>query len=159
MGLDLMLYVCNKAMTDKEIYDAAMDKPDKYMEEVCYGRKTWSLYYALRERSIDGDWLYEVSPEKWNRFVETVAQHLDESVRPALEDYISWTYDPNRTAEDEQANKDSEILEKFVDSIFDAYPQLGYDWETSAILRWYEMNDKIQTALKEGKKLILLASY
>ena len=159
MGLDLMLYVCNKAMTDKEIYDAVMDKPDKYMEEVCYGRKTWSLYYALRERSIDGDWLYEVSPEKWNQFVEAIAHNLNENVRPALEDYTSWTYDPNRTEEDEQASKDYEILEKFVDAVYDAFPQLGYDWEASVILEWYDMNDKIQTALKEGNKLILLASY
>lgn len=177
MGLDLSLHILN-SITDfvngRSCEDDSLWEDISKLEEVCYGRKTWGIYYLLRDREnplFEGhDSLYKVTKETWDSFIVTVSSATDniEDIRHAIclvnsweyseppYDNVDWTEDKDLPQEVYEAYH---IVEAFCGVIQYTTPTLGYAWDARAILDWYEMNDKIQAAFNAGKELLLVASY
>lgn len=177
MGLDLSLHILNSVadfVNGRNYEDETLWDDINELENDCYGRKTWGIYYLLRDREnplfVGQDSLYKVTKETWDNFVATVSSATDntEDIRHAIclvnsweyseppYDNVDWTEDEDLPQEVYEAYH---LVEAFCDSIQNVNPTLGYAWDARAILDWYEANDKIQAAFNAGKELLLVASY
>ena len=100
MGLDLVLYKRNKPINE-------MSLEEELDNELAYGRKTWQIYYILRDISLKNDQFYEISEDTWNKFIAQIKYAMEENttsvenIEKALDIYYSWLNDPT---EEERKN-------------------------------------------------------
>ena len=171
MGLDLSLIFLRK---DEELPGEGDWVEFCEQHGLAYGCKTWEIYYELRDKAIEGDWLYEISPTKWGQFIK----HIENSVinatetedlniaipmiSNAIDEYQSWEVDPARSEnwEDEPAVQRAwNLLEDFNDEFSDITPTLGEAWEAHAILEFYNVNSKVLKHFADGDRIYLVARY
>ena len=152
MGLDLILYKHTKDDMTWEEEQAA---------ELAYGRKTWSIadFFRRRCQALEGDWYYKVTKADWNEFIDSLEKLNDPVFRQKVEDFIDL-YDTTEIW-NEKLDKLYYELEEWYDGAVnndDSY-QLGFDWELRAVLNWFDANEEVQQAFKDGEDIRLVVSY
>ena len=152
MGLDLILYKHTKDdMTLEEELDS----------ELAYGRKTWSIavFFRARCQCLDWDWYYRVTKADWDEFIDSLEKLNDPAFRQKVEDFIEL-YDTTEVW-DEKLDKLYNELEEWYDRAVNngiGY-QLGFGWELRAVLNWFDANEEVQQAFKDGIDVRLIVSY
>lgn len=149
MGLDLILESKNK-----KYYG------DDDWHELAYGRKTWDIADFFRDRNepIEDDWLYYVTRESWDAFIAVVNRYATDPVFLNAFNHIKHYNDSETGAEPTEAeyNQLHALLE---DITPEWYAQLGVEWETRAIIRWYNANPIVQDAFNRNDEIRLVVSY
>lgn len=156
MGLDLCL---NYRKKTQEILDC-FDEDD---QELAYGRKTWTIYYFLKEHSsTQGPFneVYKIEPEGWDAFVKTLKIAFDANGGlDHVESLLSKEDEHYDDEDDREYNEIYEEIEDIVDDWSDISCQLGYVWELAALVRWYKADKKVHAAFERGDEVYMLASY
>lgn len=156
MGLDLFLYKHTKDnMTLEEELDTGL----------AYGRKTWSIaeFFRRRCKCLDWDWYYEVTKADWDEFIDSLEKLNEPEFRERVEKFIN-RYENIETDEDkadEEFWKEYNTIEEWYSGAVnnDAGYTLGFDWELRAVLRWFDANEEVQQAFKDGVDVRLIVSY
>lgn len=163
MGLDLILYKKDK---NKNIEDMSME--EELDSELAYGRKTWAIANFFRRRCKTVDrWEYVVTKRDWDAFIKNLDDLNNPSFRDKIENYINVIHNY-------ECNELKLTLEK-VEDIMSSYNELeswldmalendngytlGLDWELQAVLCWFDANEEIQQAFKDGIDVRLIVSY
>lgn len=164
MGLDLYLYRADKS----ENIEIDWDK----MEELSYGRKTWTIYYKFKELGAQpleqgDDSVLIVTPLIYERFINSILETMNElnltpkKLKKALKVIQKW----NLSDTEEEFEDNNRVVKSvfhvanFLSTWSDVSSQLGTEWEVAAILRWLADKDRVRAAFKEGSDVILVASY
>lgn len=147
MGLDLTLYTKTK--------DTSFDDHDHHIE-LAYGRKTWAISDFFTGHcgceEIDDGFIYRVTKEDWDKFINTVKPFL---IYPGFVSLIE-NYDDK---EDEYGMIEN-VFHYFLDETIGGYMyQLGAEWEAYAVVQWYKANEKVQKAFAHGLDVFLERSY
>lgn len=152
MGLDLILY---KHTKDDMTWE------EEQIAELAYGRKTWSIaeFFRRRCQALEGDWYYEVTKADWDEFIDSLEKLNDPAFRQKVEDFIEL-YDTTEVW-NEKLDKLYNELEKWYDGAVDndSGYTLGFDWELRAVLNWFDANEEVQQAFKNGIDVRLIVSY
>lgn len=152
MGLDLILY---KHTKDDMVLEEELDA------ELAYGRKTWSIaeFFRRRCQALEGDWYYKVTKADWDEFISSLKKLNDPVFRQKVEDFIEL-YDTTEIW-NEKLDKLYNELEKWYDGAVDndSGYTLGFDWELRAVLNWFDANEEVQQAFKDGVDVRLIVSY
>lgn len=151
MGLDLILYTKQKK--------TSFDDYDHHIE-LAYGRKTWAISDFFTEHcdceAIDDGYIYRVTKEDWDKFIDTVEPFLS---YPGFISLIE-NYDEEKDEYGEMQCIFHYFLDKTIgDSIFNAHYYLGAEWEARAVVEWYKANEKVQKAFELGLDVFLERSY
>lgn len=163
MGLDLILYKKDK---NKNIEDMSME--EELDSELAYGRKTWAIANFFRRRCKTVDrWEYVVTKRDWDAFIKNLDDLNNPSFRDKIDNYINVIHNY-------ECNELKLTLEK-VEDIMSSYNELeswldmalendngytlGLDWELRTVLRWFDANEEIQQAFKDGMDVRLIVSY
>lgn len=146
MGLDLILYKHTKDDMTWEEEQAA---------ELAYGRKTWSIaeFFQRRCEPIEGDFYYKVREADWDEFITSLDKLNDPLFRKKVENLI----DHFGASEEEQIIE----IEEWYDGALNnnlGYT-LGFNWELSAALRWFDADEKVRQAFEDGEDIRLIVSY
>lgn len=152
MGLDLILYKYTK---DNMALEEELDA------ELAYGRKTWSIADFFRERCkcLDWDWYYQVTKADWDEFIDSLEKLNDPAFRQKVEDFIEL-YDTTEVWNDKLEKLYNELEEWYSGAVNnDTGYQLGFDWELRAVLDWFDANEEVQQAFKDGIDVRLIVSY
>ncbi len=156
MGLDLILY---KHTKDNMALEEELDT------ELAYGRKTWSIaeFFRSRCKCLDWDWYYEVTKADWDEFIDSLEKLNDPEFRERVEKFIN-RYENIETDEDEADEefwKEYNTIEEWYSGAVnnDVGYTLGFDWELRAVLRWFDANEEVQQAFKDGVDVRLIVSY
>lgn len=152
MGLDLILYKYTK---DNMALEEELDA------ELAYGRKTWSIadFFRKRCQCLDWDWYYKVTKADWDEFIDSLEKLNDPAFRQKVEDFIEL-YDTTEVWNDKLEKLSNELEEWYSGAVNnDAGYQLGFDWELSAVLNWFDANEEVQQAFKDGIDVRLIVSY
>ena len=139
MGLDLMLY--RKKDYEKEMVEGNV-------EELAYGRKTWSIWYWFKNRedsTILDDYTIFITKDSYMAFCETLLPY-----EPYLKHIAS-------TPSELITELDYKTAEYIYRQISDDSPALGYDWDCAAFYRWMEVLPEVMEV--DDDYLVLYASY
>ena len=152
MGLDLVLYKRNKSMVETSI-------GEELDNELAYGRKTWAIadFFARRCTVLEDDYIYSVTEKDWDAFMEALVKLNDPSFRLLVEMYADNCFRSFDALDDIVGEKLEDWLDKALGN--DGPYQLGFEWELSAILRWFDADKEVRKAFKDGYKVELLVSY
>lgn len=114
------------------------------VEELCSARKFWGLWYFFSDCPLaTHDYERYLTPEAWDRFVKTIEPkfNLIKTVRNIYWDM--WdSNDDDYTFTDEEQKLIKEY-EDWYDETFDCSTTLGYDFDTGALISWYEHKEEI----------------
>lgn len=163
MGLDLILYKKDK---NKSIEDMSME--EELDSELAYGRKTWAIANFFRRRCKTVNRCeYVVTKKDWDAFIKNLDDLNNPFFRYKIDDYINVIHNY-------ECNELKLTLEK-VEDIMSSYNELeswldmalendngytlGLDWELRTVLRWFDANEEIQQAFKDGMDVRLIVSY
>lgn len=152
MGLDLILYKYTK---DNMALEEELDA------ELAYGRKTWSIadFFRKRCKCLDWDWYYQVTKADWDEFIDSLSKLNEPEFRQKVEDFIEL-YDTTEVWNDKLEKLSNELEEWYSGAVNnDAGYQLGFDWELRAVLDWFDANEEVQQAFKDGIDVRLIVSY
>lgn len=131
MGLDLYLIEDNKIKWEN-------NWPEwNWRDELCYGRKTWSLFNWFIDHSdkvFERDVIYHIPPFAVKKFVRLIEPYA-EKIESFIQEYDS-ILEPRDWYDRLDSGEFSSII-GLIDNMDDSGPQLGYEWEARAILRWY----------------------
>ena len=146
MGLDLTLY-CKPKSISYDDYDHHI--------ELAYGRKTWAISgfftNTCRCEMIEDDYLYRITEEDWNYFMDTVRPFFS---NPFIIDMIE-----NYNEMEHNDDIIEGIMEYCLDRMFDGPYYLGPMWEARAAYRWYQANRKVRIAFEAGADVFIERSY
>ena len=170
MGLDLSLFFISKNVNLHDVFpeDGGVNVPEE--NDLCYGRKTWSIYYALRnfKHAFQSDVIYEVTESDWDFFIARIKRAFEDcetdadKIHDALEIYLSWEYDPDAVDDymPEEVRKAYDLIDDFCYNFSDeATPQLGPAWEVSAIINWYNEDANVRKHFNDYETVYMVASY
>lgn len=152
MGLDLVLYKKAKPIAEMSI-------EEELDNELAYGRKTWAIadFFTQRCTALEGDYIYNVTEKDWDAFMEALDKLNDSYFRHVAEMYIDNCFEDNEVLEDTVGKELEDWLDKALDN--DCYYQLGLDWELAAVLQWFDADEEVRKAFKDGYVVELLKSY
>lgn len=152
MGLDLILY---KHTKDNMALEEELDA------ELAYGRKTWSIaeFFRRRCKCLDWDWYYEVTKADWDEFIDSLEKLNDPEFRERVEDFIEL-YDTTEVWNEKIDKLYNELEEWYGGAVNnDGCYTLGFDWELRTVLNWFDANEEVQQAFKDGIDVRLIVSY
>lgn len=154
MGLDLYL------VKNIDGLDAIGSGNEEKEEELCYGRKTWTIATFFMDRSErcyeDTDCYWRVPHSAWDEYMNYINSALDRLEDKGYE--INDLIEKYRT--DSDTDEEAEALEEFVDGLCDYPPTLGYDWEAQAMIDWAESDLEVCDAFEDAPKdIYLIVSY
>lgn len=152
MGLDLVLYKKTKPMVEMSI-------EEELDSELAYGRKTWVIadFFMRRCAVLEEDYVYSVTEKDWDAFTEALVKLNDVSFRLLVEMYVDNCFKGFEALDEIIGEKLEDWLDKALDN--NGYYQLGLDWELAAVLRWFDADEEVRKAFKDGYTVELLASY
>lgn len=152
MGLDLVLYKKTKPMVEMSI-------EEELDSELAYGRKTWAIadFFMRRCAVLEEDYVYSVTEKDWDAFTEALVKLNDVSFRRLVEMYADNCFKGFEALDEIIGEKLEDWLDKALDN--GGCYQLGLDWELSAALRWFDADEEVRKAFKDGYTVELLASY
>lgn len=155
MGLDLILFKKVKEYDD-------MSDEEMGINELAYGRKTWSIsdFFTDRCECIDPDFEYIVTKDVWDEFIHKLSKLNDSSFRDEIETFLKdEVLDPHYKSENHirAYNELEQWLGKALEND-DSYT-LGLEWELETLLRWFDANDKVLKTFEEGIDVALITSY
>ena len=142
MGLDFGVYWRKKnAYTDRDFID----------NELCYGRKSWELVYALGLSGNEPDLDREITLDEWVGLIEKlvpIGDYLDE-IWDAFDKYENAPEDFG----DEILTKRDKMLiatyEKWYNATFDISPQLGYFFSVGYMKSFWDAKDEVVKYLED----------
>lgn len=148
MGLDLTLYCKPKSIS--------YDDCDHHIE-LAYGRKTWAISDFFTDacecEMIESDYLYRVTEEDWDYFMDTVAPiFTNKFVIDILENYDEYEDD------DEYSITEGMIMH-CLNMMFDGPYYLGPMWEARAAYEWFQADKKVRIAFEAGADVFIERSY
>ena len=152
MGLDLVLYKKAKPIAEMSI-------EEELDNELAYGRKTWVIadFFAQRCTVLENDYVYSVTEKDWDAFMGALDKLNDSYFRHVAEMYIDNCFEDNEVLEDTVGEELEDWLDRALDN--SGCYQLGFDWELAAVLRWFDANEEVRKAFKDGYRVELLLSY
>ena len=159
MGLDLVLV---KRLKNYDRYSMSIE--EEFDSELAYGRKTWAIadFFSKRCEAIEGDYLYKVKEEEWREFIDSLERLHDSDFREKVELFCSYGLDWELDTDNEKHywhiyNE----LEDWLDAALgnDVGYQLGLEWELAAVLRWFDADEEVKQAYKDGYEVELIVSY
>ena len=156
MGLDLILYKHTKDDMTWEEEQAA---------ELAYGRKTWSIaeFFCFLCEPLEGHWYYKVREADWNEFIDSLDKLNESEFRERVEKCISRykNIDIDEDESDKEFWKEYNTIEEWYDGAVnnDSGYTLGFDWELETVLRWFDADENVRQAFKDGADIRLIVSY
>ena len=159
MGLDLVLV---KRLKNYDRYSMSIE--EEFDSELAYGRKTWAIadFFSKRCEAIEGDYLYKVKEEEWREFIDSLERLHDSDFREKVELFCSYNLDLELNVDQVKYHWHLyNELEDWLDAALgnDVGYQLGLEWELAAVLRWFDADEEVKQAYKDGYEVELIVSY
>lgn len=153
MGMDLYISLYKRTNNKLDDYSNL-----QYVEELCYARKFWGLWYELAYcPSVDPNDECKVilTLEAWDALMDRISP-MYATILQAIDIYDEYDYEIiDSDSFPEELDEVLESYENWYDDIF-PQPRLGYDFDARILARWYEARDTVREYLNNKEYVVLV---
>lgn len=149
MGLDLNF------LKQKDYEDLIAERKNwDEVQELGYGRKTWSIVNWFRPESevVEDDYLYSIPKAVFEKFFKEFSD-APEILEPKLDFMSEFEDSPEERDSQEAINKYkiyANFVENFMEDNFGGPFQLGSDWDARVVVNLVKNQKNILAAYDEG---------
>lgn len=130
----------------------------QYVEELCYARKFWGLWYELNHCPMANQDEYEVvlTLEAWDALMDKI-EPIYETLLEVRDIYNKYGWQgTNVSGFPVELKIPVEIYELWYDETFDGYTRLGYDFDANILINWYEAKDRVREYLQDIRYVVVV---